>query len=651
MFDSILIANRGEIAVRIARTAHNMGLRVIAVYSKADANALHVRVADEAFCIGPAAAAQSYLNQDAILEAARKSSAQCLHPGYGFLAENASFAQKCADAGIVFVGPKPDAMRAMGLKSTAKAIMQKAGVPVVPGYHGDNQDDAILGEAAIETGFPVIIKPSAGGGGKGMRLVRGITEFGEELGAARREAMASFGDDRVLIEKYIENPRHIEIQILADNHGNVVHLFERDCSAQRRHQKVIEESPAPGMTPQARDAMVAAAITAARAVNYSGAGTVEFIVDGTRALAADSFWFLEMNTRLQVEHPVSEMITGLDLVEWQLRVAAGETLPSRLSSLKVNGHAIEARLYAEDPAKGFLPCIGEIIRLDFGDVAENMRVDTGIGERGEVTPHYDPMIAKLIAWGKNRDQAIANLDRLIAGSVVAGVKTNSLFLRNLITHDEFAGGQIDTGFIERNLTELVAMDQHLKNRLVRQGIFSELVLRYTPAGNSPWSSGDGWQLGGERRIGLDLRVDGETLHAEARWRGGQCEIMLPGESGFTPVNTEASFNLVEDMGGVYVAGGGAVVHVALGVHDAGPDAAGAGEGGITAPMPGRIIQMDLAEGQELDTGETLLILEAMKMEHAIKAPFDVAVTSIMVSVDDQVEEGAVLLHLERREEE
>ncbi len=650
MFDSILIANRGEIAVRIARTAHDMGLRVIAVYSEADANALHVRVADEAVCIGPAAATQSYLDQDAILKAARQSGAQCLHPGYGFLAENAAFAQKCADAGIVFVGPKPDAMRAMGLKSTAKTIMQKAGVPVVPGYHGDNQDDAELGQAAIETGFPVIIKPSAGGGGKGMRLVRGIGEFGEELGAARREAMASFGDDRVLIEKFIENPRHIEIQILADNHGNVVHLFERDCSAQRRHQKVIEETPAPGMTPQAREAMVAAAITAARAVNYSGAGTVEFIVDGTRELAADSFWFLEMNTRLQVEHPVSEMITGLDLVEWQLRVAAGETLPSRLSSLKINGHAIEARLYAEDPARGFLPCIGEIIRLDFGDVAENMRVDSGIGESGEVTPYYDPMVAKLIAWGKNRAQAIANLDRLIAGSVVAGVKTNSLFLRNLITHDEFAGGQIDTGFIERNLSELVAIDEDLKNSLTRQGVFSALFLHDMPADESPWSAGDGWQLGGERRIGLDFRLDGELMHAAARWRGGQCEIMLPGESDFKPVETDASFTLVEDKDGVYVAGGGACLHVAPGIHDAGFDAAGAGEGGITAPMPGRILQMELEEGQELASGETLLILEAMKMEHAIKAPSNVIITSIMVSVDDQVEEGAVLLHLERREE-
>ncbi len=648
MFDSILIANRGEIAVRIARTAKRMGLRVIAVYSEADRAAPHVAHADEAYCIGPAPAAQSYLDAGAILEAARHSEAQCLHPGYGFLAENAEFAALCAKNGIVFVGPSPEAIRAMGLKSTAKTLMQKAGVPVVPGYHGEAQDDAVLGEEAIKIGFPVLIKPSAGGGGKGMRLVLGVGELGEAINAARREARASFGDDRLLVEKYIETPRHIEIQILGDTHGNVVHLFERDCSAQRRHQKVIEESPAPGMRPETREAMIRAAIEAAKSVNYAGAGTVEFIAEGGAELVPDGFWFLEMNTRLQVEHPVSEMVTGLDLVEWQLRIAAGETLPSRLSSLKAEGHAIEARLYAEDPATGFLPSTGKLVRLDFATGAEHTRIDAGVDEGGAVTPYYDPMIAKLIAWGQSRKEAILRLDKLISQTLVAGVKTNAAFLRRLITHDDFLAGGIDTGFIERHLSELTAPDMALKNRLVRAGAVFEILRCCPEPGSSPWSATDGWQLGGERRIGLELDVDGEEVQASALWREGKCEVELPGDAP-DPGTDAPPVNLIRAASGVFAASQGLVVHVALAQETLADEAQGAGEGRITAPMPGKILSIDLTEGQSVNAGATLVILEAMKMEHSLKAPFDAKVLKVNVNTDDQVEDGVVLIVLEHAE--
>jgi len=648
MFDSILIANRGEIAVRVARTARRLGLRVIAVYSEADAGAPHVAMADEAVCIGPPAAATSYLNADAVLRAARDSGAACIHPGYGFLSENAEFARACAREGLVFVGPPAAAMEAMGLKSRAKQLMQEAGVPVVPGYHGADQDDATLGEAALKIGFPVLIKPSAGGGGKGMRRVDDVSELGADLAAARREALSSFGDSTLLIEKYIETPRHIEIQVLGDNHGNVVHLFERDCSAQRRHQKIIEEAPAPGLDEEVRAAMCEAAVKAARAVNYSGAGTVEFIADGSKPLSRDGFWFLEMNTRLQVEHPVTEMITGLDLVEWQLRVAAGETLPSRLSSLKPDGHAIEARLYAEDPANGFLPSVGRVHRLDFAmDAAEDpeaVRIDAGIAEGGEVTPYYDPMIAKLIAHGKTRRQAIERLDALIANSLIAGPKTNALFLRRLITHREFRRGGIDTGFVARNLDALTRVEEGVRAGLIAAGLHFEL----DRAGDfsfdaSPWDAADGWQLGGQRRIGIDAVVDGAPVAMLATWRGGDCEI-APAEG--PPSAPPDDIRLVEAPGGVYAASGGLCLFTALDDPLSADHDSEAGQGDLTAPMPGRVAVLNVVKGDKVRQGDTLLVLEAMKMEHAIKAPFAGVVSALAAAEGEQVGEGAVLVHLE-----
>src|SRR5450432_176461 len=460
MFKSVLIANRGEIACRIARTARRLGLRTIAVYSEADRHALHVRLCDEAQAIGPSPAAQSYLSIERLIAAARAAGAECIHPGYGFLSENAGFAQACLDAGIAFVGPPPAAMRAMGLKDRAKALMEKAKVPVVPGFHGDMQDGKFLKQKAYEIGYPVLIKAVAGGGGKGMRRVDRHAEFDAALASAQREAKAAFGEARVLLEKYVSSPRHIEMQVFADSHGNAIHLNERDCSLQRRHQKVIEEAPAPGMSAELRAAMGAAAVAAAKAVNYVGAGTVEFIADGSGGLKEGAFWFMEMNTRLQVEHPVTEAITGLDLVEWQFRVAAGEKLPLRQDQVPLNGHAVEARLYAEDPERGFLPSTGKLIALQF-PTAEGLRVDTGVEVGDEVTPFYDPMIAKLIAHGETREQALDCLAQALDKTVVIGPRSNAGFLAALCRAPEFRASNFDTGFIERNLAALGAAPQGL----------------------------------------------------------------------------------------------------------------------------------------------------------------------------------------------
>src|ERR1700729_2228007 len=453
MFSSVLIANRGEIACRIAHTAKRLGLRTIAVYSEADAQALHVRSCDEAYCIGPAPARDSYLAIERIMEVAKKAAAECLHPGYGFLSENADFVDACHQAGIAFVGPPAAAMRAMGVKDRAKTLMEKAGVPVVPGYHGDRQDAKFLKEKAYEIGYPVLIKPAAGGGGRGLRRVDKHAEFETALEGPVREAESAFGSSRVLIEKYVAAPRHIEIQVFADGHGNVIHLGERDCSLQRRHQKVIEEAPAPGMTPELRAQMGAAAVDAARAVGYVGAGTVEFIADGTKGLRADAFWFIEMNTRLQVEHPVTEAVTGLDLVEWQFLVAAGEKLPLAQDQIRLDGHAVEARLYAEDPEHGFLPSTGRIVALEF---PKNVRVDSGVEAGGEVTPFYDAMIAKLIAHAPTREAALDKLAAALDQTVIAGPRSNVAFLAALTRASEFCQGKVDTGFIERNLAALGA---------------------------------------------------------------------------------------------------------------------------------------------------------------------------------------------------
>ena len=465
MFGSVLIANRGEIAVRIARTAKRLGMRVIAVYSEADATALHVRVADEAYLIGPPPARDSYLVIDKIIEAASLAHADCIHPGYGFLSENAQFAEACAAAGIVFVGPPPSAIRAMGLKDQAKALMEKAAVPVVPGYHGELQDPKFLKEKAYQIGYPVLIKAVAGGGGKGMRRVDKHAEFDAALEGATREGKSSFGDARVLVEKYITAPRHIEMQVFADSHGNVIHLNERDCSLQRRHQKVIEEAPAPGMTPEVRDAMGRAATEAARAVGYQGAGTVEFIADGARGLRPDGFWFMEMNTRLQVEHPVTEAITGLDLVELQFRVAAGERLPLAQADVRIDGHAAEARLYAEDPERNFLPSTGTLAALEFPK-GEGLRVDTGVEAGSVVSPYYDPMIAKVIAHGRDRGEALARLAAALGETVVVGPRSNAAFLSRLASHPEFRASRFDTGFIDRHLADLTHLDPNAEAAVV-----------------------------------------------------------------------------------------------------------------------------------------------------------------------------------------
>src|SRR3954465_13647320 len=468
MFGSVLIANRGEIAVRIARTAKRLGMRVIAVYSEADARALHVRTADEAYLIGPPPARESYLVIDKIIEAAALAHADCIHPGYGFLSENSQFAEACAAAGIVFVGPPPSAIRAMGLKDQAKALMEKASVPVVPGYHGELQEPKFLKEKAYQVGYPVLIKAVAGGGGKGMRRVDKHAEFDAALEGAMREAQSAFGDARVLIEKYVTAPRHIEMQVFADSHRNVIHLNERDCSLQRRHQKVIEEAPAPGMTPEVRDAMGRAATEAARAVGYQGAGTVEFIADGARGLRPDGFGFMEMNTRLQVEHPVTEAITRRALVELQFRVAAGETLPLAQADVAINGHAAEARLNTEDPERNFLPSTGTLVALEL-PTGEGVRVDAGVEAGSVISPYYDPMIAKVIAHGSDRAQALAGLAEALGETVVIGPHANAAFLKALVSHPEFRGGRFDTGFIDRHLGALTGVDPQAEAAVIGAG--------------------------------------------------------------------------------------------------------------------------------------------------------------------------------------
>src|SRR5436190_12132588 len=485
MFGSVLIANRGEIAVRIARTAKRLGMRVVAVYSEADAGALHVRAADEAYLIGPPPPRESYLVIDKIIEAAALAHADCIHPGYRFLSENPQFAEACAAMGIAFVGPPPAAIRAMGLKDQAKALMEKAGVPVVPGYHGELQDPKFLKEKAYQIGYPVLIKAVAGGGGKGMRRVDKHAEFDAALEAAAREGQSSFGDPRVLIEKYVTAPRHIEMQVFADSHGNVIHLNERDCSLQRRHQKVIEEAPAPGMIAGVRDAMGRAATEAARAVGYRGAGTVEFIADGSRGLRSDGFWFMEMNTRLQVEHPVTEAITGLDLVEMQFRVAAGEALPLTQAEVPIHGHAAEARLYAEDPARGFLPSTGTLVALEL-PTGEGVRVDAGVEAGSVVSPYYDPMIAKVIAHGSDRAQALARLATALGETVVVGPHANAAFLKALVSHPEFRAGNFDTGFIDRHLTELTKIDPQAEAAAIGAAVAALLTPQNREAEETPW---------------------------------------------------------------------------------------------------------------------------------------------------------------------
>ncbi|KQR83043.1 acetyl/propionyl/methylcrotonyl-CoA carboxylase subunit alpha [Sphingomonas sp. Leaf343] len=608
MIASLLIANRGEIACRIIRTARGLGIRTIAVHSDADASALHVRLADEAVRIGPSPARESYLVGDRILAAARDTGAEAIHPGYGFLSENADFAAAVIAAGLVWVGPRPDSIRAMGLKDAAKSRMIAAGVPVTPGYLGDDQSPDRLAAEAVTIGYPVLIKAVAGGGGKGMRRVDDAADFADALGSCRREAASSFGDDRVLIEKYILSPRHIEVQIFGDTHGNIVHLFERDCSLQRRHQKVIEEAPAPGMDPATRAAVCDAAVKAARAVDYVGAGTIEFIADASAGLSADRVWFMEMNTRLQVEHPVTEAITGQDLVEWQLRVASGEPLPLTQDELAIDGHAIEARLYAEDPAKGFLPSIG---RLDVFDLGESVRIDTGVEQGAEVSPFYDPMIAKLIAHAATREEARETLADALDEAVIWPVRTNAGFLVEALDHPDFVAGTVDTGLIARE-----------GEALMPPPLPSDEALADAAASLS--GEGGGFRLNaGPKRHGWFL-LDGQPL--EIDFAEGAAD------------STGEDRVLIAEGGQVWELGRWRVDGAAVG---------GAADGAILAPMPGRIIAVDVAEGQEVAMGQKLVTLEAMKMEHALVAPFAGTVAGLSAQSGGQVTEGTLLVRIER----
>ncbi|HEX9159011.1 MAG TPA: acetyl/propionyl/methylcrotonyl-CoA carboxylase subunit alpha [Rhizomicrobium sp.] len=640
MFKKLLIANRGEIAIRVMRTARRLGIATIAVYSDADANAAHVAFADEAIRIGPPPAKESYLDIDAVIAAARMSGAEAIHPGYGFLSENAEFAEACEKARVIFIGPPAGAIRAMGLKDRAKRLMADAGVAVVPGYHGEEQSPKKLAAEAARLGFPVLIKATAGGGGKGMRRVDSAADFAAALEGAQREAASAFGNDRVLIEKYIARPRHIEMQVFADAHGNAVHLFERDCSLQRRHQKVIEEATAPGLPEAMREAMGAAAVRATKAVDYVGAGTVEFIADSSDGLRADRFWFMEMNTRLQVEHPVTEMITGFDLVEWQLRVAAGEHLPKSQGEIRATGHAIEARLYAEDPRKGFLPSTGRLAHLRLPVEGGGVRVDTGVREGDSVTVYYDPMIAKVIAHDDTRDGAAAKLAHALCETQIAGVRTNASFLIRALRHRDFLAGEIDTGFIDRNIAALLPSEPSISvyARAAEQVIGARAKSTHA---SDPWDAQDGFRLAGEAREMLDFTSeDGPVSVLGVHHRGGGTSMTVDGKPAVASPHSAAA--LLAD-GEIAVMDQGETWSLRLRdpfEHaDGGADVADR----VTAPMPGKIVRVAAESGAAVKRGQPLVVLEAMKMEHTLTAPGDATIESVEVAVGDQVREGAVLI--------
>ncbi|HEV2530381.1 acetyl/propionyl/methylcrotonyl-CoA carboxylase subunit alpha [Phenylobacterium sp.] len=625
---SLLVANRGEIAVRVFATARRMGLRTIAVYSEADAEALHVRQADEAVPIGPAAARESYLVGEKIIAAARETGADAIHPGYGFLSENADFAEAVMAAGLTWVGPPPAAIRAMGLKDAAKALMEKAGVPVTPGYLGADQDEKTLAKEAARIGYPVLIKAVAGGGGKGMRRVDAAADFSAALTSARREAKAAFGDDRVLLETYVTRPRHIEVQVFADAHGAAVHLFERDCSLQRRHQKVIEEAPAPGMDAATRAAVASAAVKAALAVGYRGAGTVEFIADASEGLRADRIWFMEMNTRLQVEHPVTEMVTGLDLVEWQLRVAAGEPLPLTQHQIKLTGHAVEARLYAENTAEGrFLPSTG---RLKHFRLPSSLRVDSGVDEDGEVTAFYDPMIAKLVAYAPTREAALMELAQACEDVEVWPVKTNAGFLGRCLEAPDFIAGDVDTGFIERNLAALTDDAEPSAAALSAAAAGAILAAEddFIEPEPSPWRELVGFRLNAEPSSSVRLFRHGQAIVAEV------------------VDDVQPRSVLVTDDDEIVVFEAGEAFAFATHPPSAAAAEGAASDGQVRAPMPGKVTAVSVKAGDAVTKGQTLLTLEAMKMEYALTAPFDGKLASLSAKVGDQVVEGQVLAVLE-----
>jgi len=633
VFAGLLVANRGEIAVRVMATARRLGIRTIAVYSEADRGALHVRLADEAILIGPADARRSYLDADRIIAAAKETGAEAIHPGYGFLSENAAFAEACAASGIVFVGPPPAAIRAMGSKSEAKTLMERAKVPVVPGYHGDIQDPAFLKRKAYEIGYPVIVKAAAGGGGKGMRRVDKALAFEEALAGARREAAAAFGDDRVLVERYVANPRHIEIQVFADAHGRTVSLHERDCSVQRRHQKVMEEAPAPGMTPQLRAVMGEAAVRAAEAVGYVGAGTVEFIVEGGGTLSPERFFFMEMNTRLQVEHPVTEAVTGIDLVEWQLRVAAGEPLPLDGPPPEPQGHAVEVRLYAEDPDAGFLPSSG---RLAAFRVPDGVRVDAGVEAGDVVSPHYDPMIAKLVVHAADREAALSAMADALERTVAIGPKTNLAFLRALVAHPDVLAGRHDTGLVDREAGALTG------GSVGAQAIADAVAtlvppLPQTPPGVpvDPFAVADGFRIGRPAGAGLPVTVDGEERVARVEAGAGGLVVSLDGTVG-----RPGSDRVVTGADGeAFALDAGRAARVTVVDQLARRLADEAGPGGACAPMHGRLVAVAVAPGDLVKAGAALFVVEAMKMEHTVKAPAAARVVAVRHAAGAQVAEG------------
>lgn len=632
MINSLLIANRGEIACRVIRTARELGIRTIAVYSDADANAPHVQLADDAVRIGPAPANESYLIGANIISAARQTGAEAIHPGYGFLSENAAFAQAVMDAGLIWVGPNPDSINAMGLKDAAKKLMQDAGVPTTPGYLGEDQSPDKLKAEADKIGYPVLIKAVAGGGGKGMRKVEAEGDFLDALASCQREAISSFGDDRVLLEKWITNPRHIEVQIFGDTHGNVVHLFERDCTLQRRHQKVIEEAPAPGMSEDAREAICAAAVRAAKAVNYVGAGTVEFIADGSGQLSADTTWFMEMNTRLQVEHPVTELITGVDLVEWQLLVASGEPLPLAQEELYIDGWAMEARLYAENPETGFLPSTGAIEILE---LPEEIRVDTGVEEGSTVSPFYDPMIAKLISFGETRDDARLDLAEACDGVITWPVHNNAGFLARLLREPAFANAEVTTGFIDANAERLTTRPEASEGAL---GMAASLLASEFDTEDDEITIAQPWsQLGGLRlNAPLDteswFEVDGNIRAVDmASGEGEPDNLVLSGREA-----------ILAEQGWPHL--------IRWPQYEAGAGAS-ASDGAITSPMPGKVIGLFIAEGDTVKEGQKIVTLEAMKMEHSLNAPFDGVIESVSVSAGAQVNEGDLLVSITKQDGE
>ena len=668
MFNKILVANRGEIACRIISTAQRLGVGTVAVYSEVDVNARHVSLADEAVAIGPAPARDSYLAVEKLISAAERTGAEAIHPGYGFLSENAGFAEACGGAGIIFIGPSPRAIEAMGSKSAAKAIMQQAGIPLVPGYHGDNQDETFLLGEAEKIGFPVMLKASAGGGGRGMRVVNCAAEFSEALRSAKREALGAFNDDRMLLEKYLEQPRHIEIQIFCDQHGDAVHLFERDCSIQRRHQKVLEESPAPGMTQETRNEMGNAAISAARAIDYTGAGTVEFIV-----AAGGAFYFMEMNTRLQVEHPVTELVTGQDLVEWQFRVAAGERLPASQGQLAIDGHALEARIYAEDPDNGFLPSTGNLSHLKFPAENHQVRVDTGVRQGDSISVHYDPLIAKLIVRGDDRKSCLHRMLQALGETQVTGVTTNVDLLASVISHEAFHAADFDTGFIDRYLAELISEKAPAGPDILALAALYQMLRRdsrscweaaasHDPA--SPWWATDNWRPNlieeehfsfhdGIREHEVGIAVAGNRReHSERDYvirTGGQvirASGRLEADGRLTAImdTTQRRVDVVEDYDHLSIFEAGNTCRLKR-LSDGGHSMEDEANDNLISPMPGTVIEVMTSEGQQVKKGDALLVLEAMKIEHIISAPHDGTVQSLRYQAGDMVEEGVELLAL------